>query len=84
MLLQHRTILITGASSGIGRELAILLARKGANLVLTGRDPERLSEVASAVSGNAIVADLASAESIKALCNEVVTVRLGFGQSVLV
>ncbi len=40
------TILITGASSGIGRALALRYARKGAMLFLGGRNEERLKEVA--------------------------------------
>lgn len=41
-------ILITGASSGIGRALAIAYAREGASLVLLGRDEERLESAARA------------------------------------
>ncbi|MBU8538400.1 SDR family NAD(P)-dependent oxidoreductase [Falsiroseomonas tokyonensis] len=43
MNIQGRRILITGGSSGIGREMARQLALKGAQLVLTGRNPARLS-----------------------------------------
>lgn len=43
--LHPRTILITGASSGIGRALALHYARDGVILGLTGRDAERLSAV---------------------------------------
>ena len=46
-----RTILVTGASSGIGRETAILLSRRGAQVVLTGRDPDRLRDSCAALSG---------------------------------
>lgn len=42
--LTGKTILITGASSGIGKEAARLLSRNGATLIITGRDPERLGE----------------------------------------
>lgn len=42
-------IVITGASSGIGRALAIELASRGASMVLQGRDEERLDEVRQAV-----------------------------------
>lgn len=44
-----QTVLITGASSGIGRALAVALARPGAVLHLSGRDPGRLEETAEAV-----------------------------------
>ena len=37
MNLTDRKILVTGASSGIGRETSILLSKLGAQLVLTGR-----------------------------------------------
>lgn len=46
--MQPRSILITGASSGIGRALALVYARPGVSLALIGRDPERLEDVASA------------------------------------
>jgi short-subunit dehydrogenase len=46
--LMRRTILITGASSGIGRALALDYAKEGHRLALTGRDRARLDEVASA------------------------------------
>lgn len=42
------TIFITGASSGIGRALALLYAGPGKTLFLTGRNPDRLSEVTKA------------------------------------
>jgi len=40
-----KTILITGASSGIGQELAMLYAERGVLLLLTGRNEQRLSDV---------------------------------------
>jgi NADP-dependent 3-hydroxy acid dehydrogenase YdfG len=46
--MQPRSILITGASSGIGRALALVYAGPGVSLALIGRDPERLQEVAAA------------------------------------
>jgi NAD(P)-dependent dehydrogenase (short-subunit alcohol dehydrogenase family) len=40
--LEGKTILVTGASSGLGRHIAIACSRRGARLVITGRDAERL------------------------------------------
>lgn len=46
MNLANRSILITGAGSGIGRATAVALARKGARLTLFGRRQEPLEETA--------------------------------------
>jgi NAD(P)-dependent dehydrogenase (short-subunit alcohol dehydrogenase family) len=46
-----RTILVTGASSGIGRETALLLGRLGARVVLNGRSEERLRETLAGMEG---------------------------------
>ena len=45
--LKNKTILVTGASSGIGRETAILLNDLGAKLILTGRNLKKLEETKS-------------------------------------
>jgi short-subunit dehydrogenase len=44
-----KTVIITGASSGIGRSLAIAWGKRGAAVVLAGRNDEALAEVADAV-----------------------------------
>ena len=51
MALEGRTVLVTGASSGIGRETAALLSRLGARLVLAGRDEGRLAETLAMLEG---------------------------------
>lgn len=42
--LSNKTILITGASSGIGAETAVECSKMGANIIVTGRNAERLNE----------------------------------------
>lgn len=54
--LEGKTILVTGASSGIGRAIAIECSRMGASVVLTARNTERLNETLALMdSGNHIV-----------------------------
>lgn len=63
--LSGKTILVTGASSGIGRATAVLCAQMGACVIITGRNVERLRETYESLSGEGhmqIVADLADAE----------------------
>ena len=61
--LEGRTVLVTGASSGIGRRCALDLASAGASLVLTGRDGGRLGDVAAACPGaRCVVADVSTEE----------------------
>ena len=71
--LAGKTILVTGASSGIGRGIAIACANMGANLILNGRNSERLQETQSMLSaGNhkIVVADLARQDEIERLVSE--------------
>ena len=68
--LAGKTVLITGASSGIGRETALECARMGASVVITGRDKDRLDETMSLIEGNdkaSIIADLTVADDIERL-----------------
>jgi NAD(P)-dependent dehydrogenase (short-subunit alcohol dehydrogenase family) len=49
--LEGKTILITGASSGIGRRTAIECSKMGATLIITGRNKERLNETLANLEG---------------------------------
>lgn len=50
---EGKTVFITGASSGIGACCAEVFARGGANVLVSGRDKERLAEVAQKCGANA-------------------------------
>lgn len=70
--LKGKTILITGASSGIGRGIAIECSKMGAILVITGRNQERLEETYNFLQGSGhtkIATDLSDNENIEKLAN---------------
>ena len=72
--LSGKTILVTGASSGIGRGIAIACAEAGACVVLNGRNVARLNETLSHMSGEGHVvlpADLTDAAQRQALVERV-------------
>lgn len=50
-LLERKTILVTGASSGLGQQIAISCAERGARIVLTGRNTARLNATLGQLSG---------------------------------
>ena len=68
--LEGKTILVTGASSGIGQATAIVCSRMGANVVVTGRNIERLNETVNRLQNPDAVqigADLTSADDVENL-----------------
>lgn len=68
-----RTILITGASSGIGRSTAIECSKLGAKVVISGRNKERLNQTLAELEGmghQIIVADFASDDGVNDLVNQ--------------
>jgi NAD(P)-dependent dehydrogenase (short-subunit alcohol dehydrogenase family) len=69
MAMGGRTVLVTGASSGIGRETAILLSQLEARVVLAGRNRDRLQGALEALEGSGHSAesfDLSEGDSIPA------------------
>lgn len=72
--LRGKTVLVTGASSGIGRTVAIECARAGARLVVNGRNQERLYETLAALGGEAahlaILADLTEPDQLATLADQ--------------
>lgn len=74
--LDGKRALITGASRGLGREMALALAEAGADLVITGRDLESLEQTASELMDlGATVwahrADAGGSEETEAMCRKV-------------
>lgn len=68
--LEGKTILVTGASSGIGRGIAIVCSKMGAVVVINGRNEEKLNETRSLMEGddNTIMkGDLTDSSTIMAL-----------------
>jgi len=54
--LKNKRILLTGATGGIGKHLALLLARKGAKLAIVGRDTDKLEALANQIAQKGMVA----------------------------
>jgi len=69
--LAGRSVLVTGATGGIGQAIARAFAAEGAQLVLTGRRAEVLEPLAAEVGGRSIACDLSSASELDRLLSEV-------------
>ena len=74
---ESKTVLITGANSGIGYFAALALVKAGANVLIAGRNPEKLDkavsdirEVATEGRVEAIIVDLSSLDSIRKFADE--------------
>ncbi|MEL6706689.1 MAG: SDR family NAD(P)-dependent oxidoreductase [Pseudomonadota bacterium] len=66
MDLAGKTVLLTGGTNGIGREIALLMKSKGAEVITTGRNPERVAATREA-GFEVIEADLSDAPGTDAL-----------------
>jgi len=71
--LSGRTVFITGANSGLGRETARAMASRGAHVIMAGRDQAKLDEAVAAIQAehpkaqlDTITVDLGSLENIRA------------------
>jgi len=95
MRMDGTTILITGATDGLGRELAVRLGTAGARVLIHGRDPERADQVRSTILAaggpepEVLLADLASLREVDRLAAGVTgeldvlvnNAGIGFGRS---
>lgn len=77
MRLNGKVAIVTGGGTGIGRGIAILFAKEGAKVVVTGRRPEVLDETVSLIRQNggeglAVVADVSKEDQVNALVEKTV------------
>src|ERR1700694_123920 len=76
MELEDQRVLVTGATSGSGRETPMLFARRGATVVVTGRNAERGAETVAAIEAEGgraefLAADMNDVESVRRLADQV-------------
>lgn len=66
-----RTVLVTGASDGIGAESVKVLAAKGATVLVTGRSADKLRPIAEAVGTEPLIADFSRLDDVRRLAEQV-------------
>jgi len=74
MDLADRSVLLTGATGGLGQAIARALAARGASLILTGRRAEVLEPLAAETGGRALQCDLADRADVERLIVEALDV----------
>jgi len=65
-----RTVVVTGASAGVGAAAAAALAASGANVAVVGRSKEKTAEVAARIGGTPYTVDFASLDDVRRLADE--------------
>ncbi|MBE9462701.1 SDR family oxidoreductase [Dyadobacter subterraneus] len=73
MDIKNKTALVTGAGSGIGYQIAKLLKEQGNNVIIAGRNAEKITKAAEELSVTALVCDLTKPADIEALVSRVKT-----------
>ena len=84
MNISGSTILVTGASGGLGSAMARELAKRGAHLILTARREEILASLAEDIGAEVVVADLADRADVESLIDrardvDVIVLNAGIG-----
>lgn len=67
---ERRTVVITGASDGVGAAAARQLSRRGDNVVVVGRSPTKTAAVAGALGADYLVADFAELAQVRDLATQ--------------
>lgn len=73
--LKNKNIIVTGASSGIGQQVAITCSKMGSRVVLIGRNEKRLEETCQQLEGNGhlvISYDLTDLKGLKDMVSRIV------------
>ena len=89
--LKGKTILVTGASSGIGRGIAIACSKMGASVIINGRNEQRLAETLREMRGEenfSLIADLSQIDAVAIMVRQLpkldgVVHCAGIGQRIL-
>ena len=89
--LEGKTILVTGASSGIGRGIAIACSKMGATVIINGRNEQKLAETMTEMQGEenlSLAADLSDSNSLTGMVSKLpkldgIVHCAGIGQRVL-
>lgn len=71
--LDGTTIVITGASSGLGKAAAVELASRGAHIAVVGRNEQRTRSVAEQTGGRPFIADFDRLDDVRRLADELLT-----------
>jgi len=82
MDLSEAKVLVTGGSSGIGKETARLLVEKGANVAICARHEDQLKEAAEEIDALPIQADISKEKDVKVLVDA--TIKALGGYNVLI
>ncbi|MFC5271908.1 SDR family oxidoreductase [Adhaeribacter terreus] len=76
--MKNKVVLITGGSSGIGKACAFAFGKAGCKVVITGRDQQRLNEVAAELSANkieclAVAGDVSNETDVERMISETIS-----------
>jgi len=77
MIINNSRVLITGGSSGIGKETAKQFITNGATVVITGRDETKLKEIATEIGAIPLLFDISNLKSIPQKAKEAISLLEG-------
>ena len=73
MKLKNKVVLITGGSRGIGKSIAELFAKEGANVVITSKNPKKLKDTSKKIRNVAFfVGDVRKMKDVQSIVNKTV------------